>query len=145
MARDPRPSAVEWQYKRRWRLFGGTVQALMFRPILNKLGFDKLELVVSGGAGLPAETAALWHMYGVNVVEMYRQTEEAGGIMAGSAVASAPCNVGTPVEGLEVRLADDGEILVRGPDLFDRYWRTDQATREVKGADGWLRTGDVDE
>jgi long-chain acyl-CoA synthetase len=39
-----------------------TVQALMFRPILNKLGFDKLELVVSGGAGLPAETAALWHM-----------------------------------------------------------------------------------
>src|SRR5262245_62567257 len=40
----------------------GTVQALMFRPILNKLGFDKLELVVSGGAGLPAETAALWHM-----------------------------------------------------------------------------------
>jgi long-chain acyl-CoA synthetase len=53
------------------------------RPILNKLGFDKLELVVSGGAGLPAETAALWHMYGVNVVEMYGQTEEAGGIIAG--------------------------------------------------------------
>src|SRR5215510_5643770 len=53
----------------------GVLQALIFRPILNKLGFDKLELVVSGGAGLPAETAALWHMYGVNVVEMYGQTE----------------------------------------------------------------------
>jgi long-chain acyl-CoA synthetase len=124
----------------------GTVQALMFRPILNKLGFDKLELVVSGGAGLPAETAALWHIYGVNVVEMYGQTEEAGGIIAGQRGRfPRPGNVGTPVEGLEVRLAHDGEILVRGPDLFDRYWRADQATREVKGADGWLRTGDVGE
>jgi long-chain acyl-CoA synthetase len=123
-----------------------TVQALMFRPILNKLGFDKLELVVSGGAGLPAETAALWHMYGVNVVEMYGQTEEAGGIIAGQRGRfPRPGNVGTPVEGLEVRLADDGEILVHGPDLFDRYWRADQATREVKSADGWLRTGDVGE
>jgi long-chain acyl-CoA synthetase len=122
------------------------LQALIFRPILNKLGFDKLELVVSGGAGLPAETAALWHMYGVNVVEMYGQTEEAGGIIAGQrGPFPRPGNVGTPVEGLEVSLAEDGEILVRGPDLFDRYWRADEATREVKRADGWLRTGDVGE
>ena len=42
-------------------------------------------------------------------------------------------------------LAPDGEILVRGPDLFDRYWRADEATRAVKRADGWLRTGDVGE
>jgi long-chain acyl-CoA synthetase len=105
-----------------------------------------LELVVSGGAGLPAETAALWHMYGVNVVEMYGQTEEAGGIIAGQrGPFPRPGNVGTPVEGLEVSLAEDGEILVRGPDLFDRYWRADEATREVKRADGWLRTGDIGE
>ena len=119
---------------------------LIFRPILNKLGFDKLELVVSGGAGLPAETAALWHMYGVNVVEMYGQTEEAGGIIAGQrGPFPRPGNVGTPVDGLEVRLAEDGEVLVRGPDLFEGYWRNEDATREVKGADGWLRTGDVGE
>ena len=124
----------------------GVVQALVFRPILNKLGFDKLELVVSGGAGLPAETAALWHMYGVNVVEMYGQTEEAGGIISGQrGPFPRPGNVGAPVEGLEVSLAQDGEILVRGPDLFDRYWRADEATRAVKRADGWLRTGDVGE
>src|SRR5262249_15012737 len=82
-------------------------------------------------------TAALWHMYGVNVVEMYGQTEEAGGIIAGQRGRfPRPGNVGTPVEGIEVRLADDGEILVRGPDLFDRYWRADEATREIKRADG---------
>ena len=118
----------------------------MFSPILNKLGFDQLELVVSGGAALPAETMALWHMYGVNVVEMYGQTEEAGGIIAGQrGPFPRPGNVGTPVEGLDVRLADDGEVLVRSPDLFEGYWRNDDATREVKGADGWLRTGDVGE
>jgi len=124
----------------------GVVRAMILRPVLNKLGFDKLELVVSGGAGLPAETAALWHMYGVNVVEMYGQTEEAGGIIAGQrGPFQRPGNVGTPVEGLEVKLAEDGEVLVRGPDLFNGYWQNDAATLEVKGPDGWLRTGDVGE
>ena len=123
-----------------------TLRALVFRPILNKLGFDKLELVVSGGAALPAETAALWQMYGVNVVEMYGQTEEAGGIIAGQrGPFPRPGNVGTPVEGVEVRLGEDGEVLVRTPDLFECYWRNEEVTREVKGADGWLRTGDVGE
>jgi len=120
------------------------VQRLVFKPILNKLGFDQLELVVSGGAALPAETMTLWHLYGVNVVEMYGQTEEAGGIVAGQrGPFPHPGNVGTPADGLEVRLAPDGEILVRGPDLFETYWRNLEATREVLGADGWLRTGDI--
>ncbi len=112
--------------------------ALVFRPILNKLGFDKLELVVSGGAGLPAETCALWHMYGVNVVEMYGQTEEAGGIISGQrGPFPRPGNVGTPVEGVEVMLAEDGEVLLRSPDLFEGYWRNEDATSEVKGR-RWL-------
>ena len=77
-----------------------------FAPILNKLGFDKLELVVSGGASLPAETTALWQMYGVNVVEMYGQTEEAGGIISGQrGPFPRPGNVGTAVDGFEVRSA----------------------------------------
>ena len=123
-----------------------TLRVLVFRPILNKLGFDKLELVVSGGAALPAETAAFWQMYGVNVAEMYGQTEEAGGIIAGQrGPFPRPGNVGTPVEGVEVRLGEDGEVLVRTPDLFECYWRNEEVTREVKSADGWLRTGDVGE
>ena len=122
------------------------LRQLMFRPILNKLGFNRLELVVSGGASLPAETMALWHIYGVNVVEMYGQTEEAGGIIAGQrGPFPRPGNVGTAVDGCDVRLADDGEVLVRSADLFESYWRNDAATAEVKGADGWLRTGDVGE
>lgn len=122
------------------------IRATVFRPILNKLGFDQLELVVSGGAALPADTTALWHIYGINVVEMYGQTEEAGGIVAGQrGPFPRPGSVGTPVDGLDVRLSDDGEVLVRGPDLFECYWRNEDATREIKAADGWLHTGDVGE
>lgn len=122
------------------------ILAAVFRPILNKLGFDRLELVVSGGAALPAETMALWHIYGVNLVEMYGQTEEAGGIISGQrGPFPRPGSVGTVVEGLDLRLGDDGEIWVRGPDLFEGYWHNEDATRAIKGDDGWLRTGDIGE
>jgi long-chain acyl-CoA synthetase len=89
---------------------------------------------------------ALWHIYGVNLVEMYGQTEEAGGIISGQrGPFPRPGSVGTVVEGLDLRLDDAGEILVRGPDLFDGYWHNEDATRAIKGDDGWLRTGDIGE
>jgi len=119
-------------------------RAAIFGPILNKIGFDALELVLSGGAPLPAETMALWHMYGVNVVEIYGQTESAGGIIAGQRGAfPRPGDVGTVPDGWQVRLDGDGEILVKSPDLFEGYWGNADATAAVLGPDGWMRTGDV--
>ena len=121
-------------------------QALVFRPILNKLGFDQLELVICGGAPLSPESMALWHMYGVNVVEIYGQTETAGGIVTGQrSPFPAPGNVGTPPPRWMVRLSEDREVLVHNANVFERYWRDEEATRQVKGEDGWLRTGDVGE
>jgi long-chain acyl-CoA synthetase len=122
------------------------LHAAVFRPILNKLGFDALELVVSGGAPLPREIMALWHMYGVNVVEMYGQTEGAGGIVSGQrGPFPAPGNVGTVPEGWEVKLGDDGEVLVRSPDLFEGYWNSPEATDTLRTEDGFWRTGDIGE
>jgi len=120
--------------------------ALVFRPVLNKLGFDQLELVVCGGAPLSRETMALWHMYGVNVVEIYGQTETAGGIIAGQrGPFPKPGDVGTPPAGWNVRLSKDREVLVHSDYVFEGYWRNEEATRAVIGEDGWLRTGDVGE
>jgi long-chain acyl-CoA synthetase len=120
--------------------------AAIFRPILNKLGFDRLELVVSGGAPLPAETMALWHMYGVNVVEMYGQTEGAGGIVAGQrGPFPRPGTVGTAPEGWDIKLAADGEVLVRSADLFEGYWNDPAATEALRAEDGYWHTGDVGE
>jgi long-chain acyl-CoA synthetase len=140
--------------RRRWQGEAGGHRALtqalwraaVLRPLLNKIGFDRLELVVSGGAPLPAETMAVWHMLGVNVCEMYGQTETAGGIIAGQrGPFPRPGDVGTAAEGFEVKLADDGEILVRSPDLFEGYWNDPEASAAVLGDTGWMRTGDIGE
>ena len=129
-----------------WAIIHELWNALVFRPVLNKIGFDRLELVVSGGAPLPAETMAVWHMLGVNVCEMYGQTETAGGIIAGQrGPFPRPGDVGTVPEGFEAKLADDGEILVRSPDLFEGYWNNPEASAAVLGDAGWMRTGDVGE
>ena len=113
-------------------------RAGVFMPILNKLGFDRLELVICAGAPLPPDTMALWHMLGVNVTEMYGQTETAGGIISGQrGPFPRPGDVGTVPAGWQVRLADDGEVLVSSPDLFDGYWNNAEATRATKAVDGF--------
>ena len=121
-------------------------RAVAFRPILNKLGFDQLRLVISGGAPLAPETMGLWQIWGVNVCEIYGQTEEAGAIISGQpGPFPRPGDVGTVAPGFELALADSGEILIRGEHVFEGYWGNAAATREVLGDDGWLRTGDVGE
>jgi len=122
----------------------------VFKPLLNKLGLDRLELFVSGGAPLPPDTMALWQIWGVNTMELYGQTETAGGIVTGQRGRfPRPGSVGDAPPGWEVRLSEDedsrGEILVRSPDLFHSYWGQPEATAGTKGGDGWLRTGDVGE
>lgn len=120
------------------------LHAVAFRPILDKLGFGSLRLLVCGGAPLSPETMALWQIYGVNLVEIYGQTETAGGIISGQkGPFPRPGDVGTVPAGWEVRLAESGEILVRGEDLFDAYWNRPELSREVRDGEGWLHTGDI--
>jgi len=124
----------------------GLARRLVFRPLLEKLGLDRLELAISGGAPLPPETAALWQTWGVDTVEIYGQTEEAGAIITGQeGPFPRPGDVGTPAPGWELRLGEGGEVQIRGPHTFAGYWNNPAATREVLGEDGWLRTGDVGE
>jgi long-chain acyl-CoA synthetase len=144
--------------QRRWNGGANLAQSLLYRacragvflPILNKLGFDRLELLICGGAPLPAEVATLWQMLGVNVVEMYGQTETAGGIISGQrGPFPRPGDVGTVPVGWELELAQDGEapgeVLIRSPDLFEGYWNSPDATAAIKRTDGFLRTGDIGE
>ena len=144
--------------RRRWSGEAGLASDALYRacragvflPILNKLGFDRLELVISGGAPLPPETNAFWQMLGINVVEIYGQTETAGGIICGQrGPFPRPGDVGTVPAGWDVKLGQNGEVpgevLVKSPDLFQSYWNDDAATRAVQGEDGWLRTGDIAE
>jgi long-chain acyl-CoA synthetase len=140
--------------RRRWAgqngaataMMNRTARAIAFGRVLNKLGLDKLDLVISGAAPLPQETAALWQIWGVNLVEAYGQTETGGAFISGQERAFAkPGNVGSVVKGWQVRLDDEGQILVKGPDQFEGYWNQPDATRQIVDADQWLHTGDVGE
>ncbi len=119
---------------------------IVFRPILNKIGFDELRIALSAGAPLPPEVAALWQIYGVNLSEFYGQTETGGAIIAAQPdFYPKPGDVGFSPAGWEVTLGNQGEILARGLDAFEGYWKNPEQTREVLDVDGWLHTGDVGE
>ncbi|MDX1375385.1 MAG: AMP-binding protein [Burkholderiales bacterium] len=141
---------ARWEGRGAYRVAYALARAAVFRPLLNKLGLDRLELLVSGGAPLPPDTTALWQIWGVNTMELYGQTETAGGIITGQRGRfPRPGDVGDAPPGWEVRLSGDdenrGEILVRSADLFQGYWGQPDATAATRGADGWLRTGDIGE
>ena len=140
--------------QRRWngsntvltRCYDRLAYVLAFRGILNKLGFDKVELALSGGAPLPPEVTALWHIWGINLLEVYGQTETGGAFISAQRRPFArPGNVGEVVKGWLVKLSETGEVLVRGADLFEGYWGDSDATKEIFDAEGWMHTGDIGE
>jgi long-chain acyl-CoA synthetase len=141
-----RHAKARWEGKKNGSVLYTAAVQLVFRHLLEKLGLDQAELVISGGAPLPPETMALWQIWGVNVVEMYGQTEEAGAIISGQqGPFPRPGNVGSVAPGWQLKLGENDEIQVRGEHAFAGYWGKPEATREVLGEDGWLRTGDVGE
>lgn len=138
--------------RRRWDGGAGGAEAVVyealrraaFAPILSRLGLDKLRLVICGGSALPPDVSTLWQVYGINVVEVYGQTETAGGIIAGQpSPYPRPGDVGEAPPGWRVVLAAKDEIHVDAPDLFEGYWQDSSATSTVFAEDGCLMTGDV--
>ena len=117
-----------------------------FRPILNKLGLDKLKICLSAGAPLPPEVMALWQIYGLNLSEFYGQTETGGAIISAQGpYFPRPGHVGVPPKGWEVKLSENGEIMIRGEDIFECYLNNPDLTKEVIDEEGWLHSGDVGE
>jgi long-chain acyl-CoA synthetase len=117
---------------------------LVFAKVRGRLG-GRLRVGVSGAAPLSTEVMEFFHALGVPVIEGYGLTETAS-----SATVNEPDDfrigtVGRPVGGIEVQLAEDGEILIRGDAVFAGYYKDPEATAEVLTADGWLRSGDVGE
>jgi len=118
---------------------------LVFRWLLEKVGFAHVRLVLASGAPLPPSVATLWQVWGVNVCECYGQTETGGALITGQrGPYPRPGDVGTMAPNVEVRLGDDGELLVRASDVFAGYWHDAAATAATFSGD-WLITGDVGE
>ena len=117
------------------------LRRLLFRSVLQPLG-GELAVIGSGGARLDPELQQAWEVFGIRVVQGYGTTECAA-ITGHSRASRTPGTVGPPLAGLEVRIADDNELLVRGPSVMNGYWNAPEATAEVLDADGWLHTGDA--
>jgi len=104
-----------------------------------------MRLFVSGSAPLPAQTLEDFRaLYGHTILERYGMSENLMNISNPYVGERRPGSVGLPLPGVSVRLID-GEIQLKGPNLFTGYWRRDDATRDAFTADGWFRTGDLAE
>ncbi|MCB9797871.1 MAG: AMP-binding protein [Alphaproteobacteria bacterium] len=118
---------------------------LVYRPLQERLGLRNCRIPVTGAAPISPELIRWFWGAGIPLVEGYGQTECGGvsHIMPPDAVRVG--TVGIPVPGTEQRIAEDGEILVRGPHVFVGYLHDAEATARTVDAEGWLHTGDVGE
>lgn len=115
---------------------------IVLLPLKRKLGLDRARLVISGAA--PISPDILWYFWsiGVPIREVYGQTEGSGPTTIHQGEDIKLGTVGKPLPGVEVRIAEDGEILVRGPNVFKGYFKDPEATAATL-RDGWLHSGDV--
>jgi len=120
-------------------------RVLVLRALTNFIGLRRCRLALSGAAPIAPDMLRFFRCLGVPIREGYGMTETAGVATIQRSAASPVGTVGQAVPGVELRIADDGELLVRGPTVFKGYYRNEAATREAIDAQGWLRTGDIAE
>ncbi len=123
------------------RLLDRVLDRLVRTKVRARFG-GRLKAMVSGGAPLNHDVGLFFTALGVRVLQGYGQTEAAPVIACNPPGKVKLRTVGPPVEGVEVKIADDGEVLVRGPLVMNGYWNNPEATAEVL-REGWLNTGDI--
>jgi long-chain acyl-CoA synthetase len=116
---------------------------LVYRQLRRKMGLARVRQSISGAAPIAPQVLEWFWVLGVTVREGYGQTEGSGLATVNTAGAVRMGTVGRALDAVELRIADDGEILVRSPGVFPGYFKNPEATAETVDPDGWLHTGDV--
>jgi long-chain acyl-CoA synthetase len=118
-------------------------QFLLFRSLRDRLGFSRIRSATTGGAALGPDTFKFFHAMGVNLKQIYGQTEIAGISCIHRDVHIDFDTVGEPIPETEIKISDDGEILSRSAAVFQGYFKDEKATAETLSEDGWLLSGDA--
>ncbi|MBI1888214.1 MAG: long-chain fatty acid--CoA ligase [Nitrosomonadales bacterium] len=118
------------------------LQKLVAQKVLDRLG-GRLRVAVSGGAALAPEISRVFVGLGLPVVQGYGLTETSPVISGNRLENNFPDSVGQPIRDVQVRLGEQGALLVKGPNVMLGYWNNPEATRDMIDSEGWLNTGDV--
>ena len=118
-------------------------EVLVYGPVRDQYGLRRARWCYVGGAPLGPDTFRFFRALGINLKQLYGSTEACGTVTLQQDGHASPDNVGKPCPGIEVKIADSGEVLVRSPSIFTGYYKNEEATREAIDADGWFRTGDA--
>lgn len=124
------------------KLKHGLFDKLVYSKLRAALG-GRVEYAISGGAALGARLGFYFDGIGVMILEGYGLTETTAGSTVNHPAARRIGSVGKPIPGVSVRIAGDGEVLIKGPHIFHGYWRNEQATAEAIDAAGWFHSGDI--
>jgi long-chain acyl-CoA synthetase len=117
-------------------------EVLVYGPLRDQLGLGRARWFYTGGAPLGADTYRFFRSIGINVKQVWGATELSGLATLQPDGEANPETVGRVLAGIELRIAGDGEVLVRSPAVFQGYYKQPEATRNTFGEDGWYHTGD---
>ncbi|GAB1577141.1 AMP-dependent synthetase/ligase [Bordetella petrii] len=116
---------------------------LVYGPLRNALGMSRVRVAYTAGEAIGPDLFVFYRSIGINLKQLYGSTETSVFVCVQPDGQVRDDTVGPPVSGVEIRVADNGEILVKSPGLFREYYRNPQATEEARDADGWFHTGDA--
>lgn len=116
---------------------------LIYGPLRNALGMSRVRVAYTAGEAIRPDLFVFYRSIGINLKQLYGSTETSVFVCVQTDGQVRGDTVGPPVKGVEIRVADNGEIMVKSPGLFKEYHRNPEATREAHDADGWFHTGDA--
>ena len=116
---------------------------LVYAPLRNSLGMSRVRVAYTAGEAIGPDLFVFYRSLGINLKQLYGSTETSVMVCVQPNGAVKPDTVGPPMKGVEVRVLDSGEIVLRCPGLFREYYKNESATREAKDAEGWYHTGDA--
>lgn len=122
----------------------GILDSVVAAKVRERTG-GKLRFFVNGGGALPAHVADFFRPLGIDILQGYGLTETCAATSLNHPETNIPSTVGEPIKGMEIKIADDGEILIRGVGVMKGYFNHPEATAEAIDADGWFHSGDIGE